>query len=78
MGRIWRWVGTIGVLIVVAAVLGVAFIYSGIYNVAASHSDSALAEWVFSTTTDHSVKRHAKGIAAPALDDPGSTRDKIP
>ncbi len=67
--RAWRCIGAIVALIVVAGILGVAFIYSGIYNVAANHPDSALAEWVFSTTADNSIKRHAKNTEIPALTD---------
>ena len=58
------------VFVVVAGILGVLFIYSGIYNVGASYEDSAVAEWVLETTAKYSVARHAKGIEAPPLDDP--------
>ncbi len=68
--RAWRCIGVIVALIVVAGVVGVAFIYSGMFNVSASYPDSHMAEWVLSTTMDNSVKRHAKGIEIPNLDDP--------
>ena len=62
--------GSIIGVIVVLGILGILFIYSGIYNVAANYPDTALAAWVFSTTMDHSVQHHAASIKTPALDDP--------
>ena len=61
------WV--IGIVLLVGA-LKILFIYSGIYNVAATYPDSAPVAWVLSTVTDNSVKRHARGIKVPPLDDP--------
>ncbi|MCX7049743.1 MAG: cytochrome c [Candidatus Sumerlaeota bacterium] len=53
-----------------AGVLGVAgflgFIFSGIYNVAATAPHSGFVEWVLSTTSDNSVRVRAKKIKAPA------------
>lgn len=69
-GHTRRCVGSIIGFIIVLGILGILFIYSGIYNVAASYPDTALAAWVLSTTMDHSVQRHAGGIKVPALDDP--------
>jgi mono/diheme cytochrome c family protein len=62
-------IGVILALVILGA-LGLSFIYSGIYNVAATYPDAAPVAWVLSTTMDRSVKRHAAGIKAPALDDP--------
>ena len=62
--------GSIIGLIVVLVVLFILFIYSGLYNVAATYPDRAPVAWVLSTTMDHSVQRHARGIKVPALDDP--------
>jgi len=58
------------VLLIIAGVGAVAFLYSGIYNVSASYPDSKLADWVFSTTSDNSVRRHARSVKAQPLDDP--------
>lgn len=58
------------IVLVVAGILAILFIRSGIYNVAATYPDSAPAEWVLSNTMDNSVKRHARDIKVPALDDP--------
>lgn len=72
--RIRRWVGSIIGIIVVLLILVVLFINSGIYNVAANYPDKAPVAWILSTTMDHSVRRHATGIKAPALDDPAMIR----
>lgn len=50
---------TVVITIVSLLVLGVVFIYSGIYNVAASKGDNPLVHWVLSTTMEHSVENHA-------------------
>jgi mono/diheme cytochrome c family protein len=54
------------VLLVVAAL---AAIYSGTYDVSAANPEGSLTRWVLSTTMDRSVRRHARGIAVPSLDD---------
>jgi mono/diheme cytochrome c family protein len=43
-----------------------AFIKSGLYNVGAARPHTKLTFWVTNETMTHSVKRHAKGIVAPA------------
>ena len=69
--RAWlAWILGLVALIVLVGAIGVAFIYSGLYNVSARWRDSAPVAWVLSTTMDHSVHRHARGIKAPPLDDP--------
>jgi mono/diheme cytochrome c family protein len=69
-GRAGSWVrSVIGFIIVVVIIIGV-IIYSGIYSVAANYPDRAPVAWVLSTTADYSVRHHAAGIKAPALDDP--------
>ena len=45
------------------------FIYSGIYNVAATKPHTELVLWIMHTTTERSVKTHAKGINTPTLDE---------
>ncbi|HKK15047.1 MAG TPA: cytochrome c [Gammaproteobacteria bacterium] len=52
-------------LIVIGCAAFVAFIYSGMYNVAATVPHSAFGRWVFSTTMERSVESHAAGIVAP-------------
>ncbi len=57
-------------LIVVAAG-GIGFLYSGLYNVSAIPPDDPVTTWVASTTMDHSVARHARGIKPPPLSGAG-------
>jgi len=52
--------------IVVLAVAGLAYVYSGGYNVAASAPDPKIVQWVLATTMQRSVARHAQGTNAPA------------
>ena len=54
---------------ILAAGCGILFIYSGYYNVSAAVQDPAMLRWVYETTMDNSVSRHAKAIEVPALDD---------
>ena len=72
--RLRLWVGSIIGLVLLAVIGGLIFIYSGIYNVAATYPDSAPAEWLLGAVMDHSVARHARGIKVPALDDPAKIR----
>lgn len=44
---------------------GFAGIKSGLYNVAASHPHTKFTEWVTHETMVHSIRAHARGIAAP-------------
>ena len=58
---------TIAAAISVIAIVG--FAYSGIYDVSASSSHSRIGNWLLSTTSHASVKRRAKDIAVPNLND---------
>lgn len=56
--------------LVTLAVLGVGalgFIYSGLYNVAASEQHTALGRWLLQTVKVQSVKRRAAEVAVPQL-----------
>jgi mono/diheme cytochrome c family protein len=58
-------------LLVVLALVGIAFIYSGIYDVAASTPDNGLIEAILQKTSSRSIHRRAEGIKPPpGLDDP--------
>jgi mono/diheme cytochrome c family protein len=52
--------------ILVLAMVGLAAVFTGGFNVAASVPHSSVETWVFSTTMKNSVQRQARGIAAPA------------
>ena len=52
-------------LVVLGLLGGTAFIYSGLYNVAASDPHWPLTYWVMEKTRMRSIKAHAAGIAVP-------------
>lgn len=60
----------LAILAVVAALGALAFIYSGIFNVAATVVDAAPLRWVLVSTREASIKLHARDIEAPALGEP--------
>lgn len=62
-------------LILLAAVGAVIFIYSGVYNIGADSPHFAVTRWALHTTMDRSVARHAEAVTAPAnLNDPAVIR----
>jgi mono/diheme cytochrome c family protein len=58
------------VFIVLVIGLFLGFIYSGIYNIAASEPHFGAVRWVLHTTMMNSVRYHARDIVAPPLSDP--------
>jgi mono/diheme cytochrome c family protein len=56
-------------LVLIAVVVGVIVMYTGVINVAATNPHNPITAMVLSTTMDNSVRAHAKGISAPALED---------
>lgn len=64
---------TLLTLVLFAIVLSMAallFIYSGLFDVAASSPDNGLVRFVLATTQRHSVERRLKDIQVPPLTDP--------
>jgi mono/diheme cytochrome c family protein len=59
---------TVVITLAVLIIIGLIFMYSGIYNVAAINPPGNLESWFFSTVMDNSVEHHSAGIKAPALD----------
>lgn len=57
------------VTLVLASVIvtgaGLAYIYSGRYNVAAAEPHNALSRWILRTTLKNSIKAHAQQVSAP-------------
>lgn len=45
------------------------FMYSGIYNVAATNPDAAPVQWTFNTIMENSIKSRAGGTNVPTLSD---------
>ena len=70
-----RTVVTVVLVLVVLALAAVGFIYSGIYDVAATTPDTGLIQWALETTQHSSVHRRAEEVEAPpSLDDPNLIR----
>ena len=69
MGKTVLVVLTLFVAAVLVALGGVAYVYSGEYNVAATEPHSAFEQWLLGTTMEHSVRAHARRevAAAPTL-----------
>jgi len=65
--------GILGVALV--AVAGLAAVYAGAYNVAATQPHSDFGRWLFGTTMENSVRRHAAGIAVPDGLDGGAVEE---
>ena len=62
------------IAIVLLMPLGVvAYVKSGVYNVAAAKPHTKFTEWLTHETMIHSVRSHAKGIVAP----PSATSDQV-
>lgn len=65
-----RILGKIGLALAVLFALGFLFIYSGIYNVAATTGHTKLVAQIFRITMMRSVAAHARNITAPPGFDP--------
>ncbi len=52
--------------IVVLGLLGVVYIYSGLFNVAADSKDSPVLDWVLNTTSERSIEKRAGTITIPS------------
>lgn len=61
-------VTTLVVAAALAVLAGVAYMYSGLYNVAATAPHNTLSRWILQTTQKNSVQAHAERVgAAPQL-----------
>jgi mono/diheme cytochrome c family protein len=69
---------TLAGFVLVLVVAGLAFVYSGLYDVAASSPDTGLIHWALETTQERSVHRAAEAFEesarVPGLDDPNLIR----
>jgi mono/diheme cytochrome c family protein len=65
---------TVVLVLIVLALAAVGFIFSGIYDVAASTPDTGLIQWALETTQHRSVHRRAEEVQVPRLDDPAMIR----
>lgn len=65
-GRDWKVAGLGALtLIVIMALGGLAFMYSGGYDVAATEGHTGLVEWALETTKDRSIRARADDVPAP-------------
>ena len=65
-----KFVAAAGLFLAVAAAAALAFIYSGVYDIAATTPHFALTHRVLRTVMEQSVKRQARDVKPPELDDP--------
>nr|CAD6438774.1 cytochrome c [Rhizobium sp. Q54] len=71
----WARVAKIlGVAAGALAVVGANFIWSGVYNVAASTDHLSVTTWLLERVREQSIATQSLGIDAPALDDDGMIR----
>ena len=60
----------LGLIVAVVAVGVLTFIYSGVYDIAATTPHFAVTHRVLRTVMEQSVKRQARDVKVPELDDP--------
>ena len=56
-------------LVIILILGGLAFINSGLYDVAATKPDAEIVKWALQTTKDKSVRSRSKNITVPNFDD---------
>src|SRR5882757_3799771 len=57
-------------LLMIAAALGLGWLYGGGFNAAADAPHSKLAYWLLDTARERSIEVRSRGISTPPLDDP--------
>lgn len=60
----------LALLLAVAAGGFLAYVYSGLYDVSATHEDGVVTRWLLTTVRRHSIHARVDGIQVPALTDP--------
>ncbi|MDB6110798.1 MAG: cytochrome c [Pedosphaera sp.] len=66
---------TVVIVLMIEVVVCVAFLYSGAYNISTANHDKGLINRALDAGTTRSIVRHAKGIQAPPLTDPGMVQE---
>jgi mono/diheme cytochrome c family protein len=61
-----KTIGTLAALVAAGAVGGIAFVYSGFYDVGADKPHWPITHRILETVRHRSIKAHAAGITAPA------------
>ncbi len=69
-----HWILALAVVVAALPMGMVGFVYSGIYNVAATADHLTPTYWLMHTTMTWSVRQRARSIEAPPLDDPAKIR----
>lgn len=69
-----RVIGYLILFLILAVTAAGAWLYSGLYDVAADQAPGKLEEWLLETLRRRSIERRSAGLAVPALDDPARTR----
>jgi len=64
-----KTIKVIVITLVVEIIIFLGVSLTGLYNVSVLSPDPGIMQWFFSTTSDHSVEHHAKGIKLPDLND---------
>jgi mono/diheme cytochrome c family protein len=62
---------TVLVTLVVIALLGAVFVFSGLYNVSAAQPHTGFVKGLLSTISDRSIDTHAKKMTPPPVDSAG-------
>jgi mono/diheme cytochrome c family protein len=65
---------TVLLTVIVLLALALAFLYSGLFNIAASSPDQGLLRWAVTTAREHSVQRAMRDVQVPPLTDPSLIR----
>ena len=60
---------SIGGFIVVCTAVAAVYMYAGAYNVAATDELAGITRYVFSTTTEASIRAHAEPVDHPPTDE---------
>lgn len=55
--------------LVILAIGGIIYIYSGMYDISALNRDKGISRWILETTMENSVEHHARNVEIPSLDD---------
>ncbi len=58
------------ILLLILVLLGIGFIYSGLYPIGTSNRHNALTLWVLTTLREQSIARASAGIEVPPLNNP--------
>jgi mono/diheme cytochrome c family protein len=60
----------VGLLLIVLAAGALAFVYSGVFDISATNPHAELTHRILTTVKEQSMKRQARNVEVPELDDP--------